>query len=336
MDVYDPTEQRWSQKEGPGLEIHHMQCVAVAGRVWVVSSWTGNYPKERNVNKIYIYDTVHDQWFTKDGLPKGRRRGGAAAVHYKGEIYVSHGNRGGHGAHATAFGWLDKYNILEDRWITNLSDAPNPRDHSGGVVIDNHGIFCVAGGRDSGVKLFFDAVVLPTDCYNFVLNTWTVRASIPQGRAGSNYGQTCDGKLMIAGGEGFGKAFSNVDVFDGNNWTPYPSLVLGRHGSGLAFSCDCNQVHVASGSIKQGDYETSTIETLFPRGQMTNCSENSHSAPLTNLKNSTNSQCSITGTFLFLVSSIALAVYLKRENIRIFFEDRFTFCQRNKSAKYCN
>ena len=133
--------------------------------------------------------------------------------------------------------------------MTNLADVPHARDHTGAILIDDGGVFRVADGRDSGVKNFFNAVVLPTDCYDFVLNSWQTRAPIPQGRAGSNYGQTCDGKLMIAGGEGFGEAHNNVDVFDGNTWMPYPSLVLMRHGSGLVFSCNCNQIHVASGSL---------------------------------------------------------------------------------------
>ena len=29
VDVYDPNIQSWTQKAGPGLELHHMQCVAV-------------------------------------------------------------------------------------------------------------------------------------------------------------------------------------------------------------------------------------------------------------------------------------------------------------------
>eukprot|EP00804_Cyclotella_cryptica_P004103 CCRYP_019107-RA/>CCRYP_019107-RA protein AED:0.17 eAED:0.17 QI:0/-1/0/1/-1/1/1/0/302 len=248
-----------------------MPCVAVGGSIWIVSSWTGRYPREQNVDKIYLYDTTQDRWFTREGLPEGRRRGAGAAVYYNGEIYLSHGNRGGHGDHAKALGWLDKYNILEDRWIMNLTDAPNPRDHTGGVLIGDSRMFCVAGGRNSGVKEFFNEVVLPTDCYDLLTNTWEVRAKIPQGRAGANYGQTCDGKLMIAGGEGFGEAFNNVDVFDGFAWESFPSLVLGRHGSGLVFSCACGQVHVASGSIKQGAFETDSVESLFAEGRAVNC-----------------------------------------------------------------
>jgi hypothetical protein len=134
-----------------------------------------------------------------------------------------------------------------------------------------NGHICVAGGRNGGEVGFFNLVILPTDCYNPITNTWSVQANITQGRAGSSYGTTCDGKLMIAGGEGFGKAWSNVDVFDGTTWTAVDSLNVARHGSGLAVDCICNQITIASGSSKQGNREIKSVETYFPNGVDTPC-----------------------------------------------------------------
>jgi hypothetical protein len=265
VDVYNPYTQTWTARTGPGLELHHMQCVPVGEKIWIVSSWTGSYPYEVNVPDIYIYDTVDNSWSTKPGLPENRRRGGAAAVLFNDEIYVSHGNRGGHGSHAESLAWLDKYNIATDSW-TNMTDAPNPRDHTGGAIVN--GMLCVAGGRDGGAddNNFFDAVVVETDCYNFATGQWEVKASLPQGRAASGYGTTCDGKMMLAGGEGFDRAWPNVDIFDGSTWTSAPDMVESRHGTGIAISCECNQVHIASGSITQAETLTASTETLFPLG----------------------------------------------------------------------
>ena len=135
-----------------------------------------------------------------------------------------------------------------------------------------NGRICVAGGRDGGSVGFFNLVVLPTDCYNLATNTWSVEANIPQGRAGSDYGRTCDGKLMIAGGEGFGKAWPNVDVFDGTTWTSIAKLNVQRHGSGLAVDCLCQQITVASGSNKQASGgEMRSVETFFPGGVNVPC-----------------------------------------------------------------
>ena len=186
-------------------------------------------------------------------------------------IYVSHGNRGGHetGNHATTYGWLDYYDIDKERWVTNLPDAPNPRDHAGGGVVD--GRICIAGGRDGGAVDFFYKPILPTDCYDPEKNKWYVEASIPEGRSGSSYGTTCDGKLMVAGGEGGSKAskkeaWANVDVFDGKSWVSIDGMNIARHGSGLAVDCICKQIHIAGGAATQGGRnEITSVETLFPK-----------------------------------------------------------------------
>jgi hypothetical protein len=188
------------------------------------------------------------------------------------KIYISHGNRGGHetGNFSTSLGWLDYYDIDEEKWYTNLPDAPNPRDHTGGALVN--GQICVAGGRDGGSVGFFNLPILPTDCFDLSRNQWLVKADIPQGRAGSAYGTTCDGKLMVAGGEGGGQAWSNVDVFDGESWTTVDPLNRARHGTGLAVDCICNQIHIASGSGKQGGgIGLSSVETYFSSGMDTIC-----------------------------------------------------------------
>jgi N-acetylneuraminic acid mutarotase len=172
-----------------------------------------------------VYSTTTNTWSTRPGLPPDRQRGGAAIVKVGRRIYVSHGNRGGHetGNFSISLNWLDYYDIDQNVWVTNLPDAPNIRDHTGGAYVN--GRICVAGGRDGGQVGFFSKVILPTDCYDPVTNTWSVEDNIPVGRAGSAYGTTCDGKLMVAGGEGPTSAFANVDVFDGNSWTTVAVLV---------------------------------------------------------------------------------------------------------------
>jgi hypothetical protein len=66
--------------------------------------------------------------------------------------------------------------------------------------------------------------------------------------------------LILAGGEGFGQAFANVDVFDA------------RHGSGLAVDCACLQIYLASGAATQGGAkEIALVETFFPNGTDVAC-----------------------------------------------------------------
>lgn len=215
-----------------------------------------------------IYDPSSDSWSTKPGLPENRRRGAATAVLAGRKIFVTHGNIGGHetGNHSTTLGWLDYYDIDEERWHTNLPNAPNPRDHAGGALVN--GRICVAGGRDGGEVKFFNKLILPTDCYDPVSNTWSVEANIPYGGAGGAYGTTCDGKLMVAGGEWSGSLpRSNVVVFDGQNWLSIASLTVARHGTGLAVDCVCNQIYIAAGAGSRGGRnEIASVETYFPNG----------------------------------------------------------------------
>jgi IPT/TIG domain/Kelch motif/Glucose / Sorbosone dehydrogenase len=276
---YDPSTQAWTcTRQQPPIKLHHMQCVAVKDEIWIPTAWSGNYPNEVGVPLMYIYNVTANTWRTKPGLNATRQRGGAAAQHFNGSIYVSHGNQGGHGAHATSLAYFDRYDIATEQW-TALPDAQFPRDHTGAAIVRGSW-FCVAGGRDGGVDGFFNAVILQTECYDLLQDSangvWTTKANITQGRAGSAYGTTCDGKLLVAGGEGFGVAWKKVDMYDfeTNTWMQLDDLKKERHGTGLAVSCKCGgQVHIATGRpCQQGSCpELDTTETLFPNGVNVGC-----------------------------------------------------------------
>jgi N-acetylneuraminic acid mutarotase len=277
LDIYDPETQQWTTGTAPPDEqLHHMQCVEADGKLWIVAAWTGTYPRETNANKIYTYDPNTDEWDTSR-KPLPRQRGSAAVVVVDQYIYVSHGNSGGHEQDgkdfATAIGWLDRYDRINNSW-KQLATAPNPRDHAGGAYVN--GRICVAGGRNGGEPGWPPVAV--TDCYDIATNAWKEEAPIPQPRGGSAYGTTCDGKLIVAGGEtwsdeqGGAKAWANVDVFDGTSWTSLASLKDSRHGTGLAVDCECNQITIASGSGKNGGgLELKSVETWFPNGAEKQC-----------------------------------------------------------------
>jgi hypothetical protein len=278
---YNPAVQNWNCNKAnlptSSGTLHHMQLVAVGNDIWMPTAWTGGFPYESNIASMYVYHTISDTWSTLPGLPMNRRRGGAAAAYYDGSIYVSHGNDGGHGEHATSLTLFDRYHIATQTWFS-LPNARFARDHTGGGIV-NGTWYCVAAGRDGGVADFFNAVILPTECYDLSQGdngVWVTKANIPQGRGGSAYGTTCDGKLMVAGGEGFGQAWKNVDVFDGETWTSIDDLNRQRHGTGLAVSCNCaggQQVHVAVGRCGQGGAcgDIDSTETLYPPGETGVC-----------------------------------------------------------------
>lgn len=274
VSIFDAKNKSWTQRPGPSVEIHHMQCVAYDNKIWIGSSWTRGFPNEENSEHMYVYDIVADSWSTRPGLPEERRRGGAAFVLNNGKMWLAMGNRGGHGGHATTLGWLDMFDPQADggkgAWsTTSYPDAPDPRDHTAGGIVD--GKFCVAGGRDGGSSEFSKKPILPVNCFDFAKGSWERGAPISTGRAGAAAGTTCDGELMIVGGEGFGEAFKDVSLYNGKTWREGPPLVQGRHGSGLLVSdeCSCGSIYIASGSgAEGGGPELLSTERYLPRGSL--------------------------------------------------------------------
>ena len=273
VDIFDPKARKWTKGPAMPTQMHHMQCVVYKGNVYIATSWFGPSPREQNNDKLWILNTKTERWTSKAGLPARRRRGGAAAVLRNKKIYVVGGNRGGHGAHSKTLGWMDCYDIEKDKWKTGLPNLPEGRDHVGGVLVK--GMLCIAGGRNGGKKDFFGATIKSTYCYNFEKKKWVnMKAPIPKGRAGAAYGKTCDGKMMIVGGEGkFSKAFDRADLFDGKKWTSGPALQRERHGTGLAVAkCKCGQIFIASGSgARGGRPELQSTEVYLPNGRDVKC-----------------------------------------------------------------
>jgi hypothetical protein len=54
VNIYDPITRTWTNGTAPPIQIHHTQCVAANNSIWIVSSWTGGYPMEKNTDKIYV------------------------------------------------------------------------------------------------------------------------------------------------------------------------------------------------------------------------------------------------------------------------------------------
>lgn len=273
--ILNPISKEWRTGTGPGENVlmHHMQCVGIGSSVWVAVSWNGDFPNEGNNDHVFEYNVRNDIWLQHPGMPRNRNRGGAAVVRRGDYLYVVAGNRGGHGDGSKSLTWMDEYNWVRRKWTEKkFPDMPGGgRDHVGGALVNDE--ICIAGGRDGSDGHFFEANIKTTFCYNFEKGAWSKRADMPGPRAGAMTAATCDGKMMVAGGEGDGRAFSRVDVFDGVKWERGPDLVEPRHGSGLAIAdCRCGHMFIPSGSGDQGGGpELSTTELFIPNGADPEC-----------------------------------------------------------------
>jgi hypothetical protein len=54
VNIYDPISRTWTNGTAPPIQIHHTQCVVADNKIWIVSSWTGGFPKERDTGSIYV------------------------------------------------------------------------------------------------------------------------------------------------------------------------------------------------------------------------------------------------------------------------------------------
>jgi large repetitive protein len=69
VNIYDPVSRTWTNGATPPMQIHHSQCVVADDKIWIVSSWTGGYPRETNTPCIYVSKKFFFGWF---GPPQSR------------------------------------------------------------------------------------------------------------------------------------------------------------------------------------------------------------------------------------------------------------------------
>lgn len=276
VNEFNPVTNKWRQVASMPTQMHHMQCVTYNNDVYVASSWFGGFPTESNNENLWIFRTSTYTWESKPGLPEPRRRGGAAQVLFNDRIYVLGGNRGGHGPPSISLGWVDYYDLLTEQWVTNLTSLPDEeeRDHVGGARV--HDKICIAGGRNGGMENAFAATVASTFCYDPVGDTWeNMNADIPTPRAGAATERSCDGRLLVVGGEGPGSgAFDEMEAFDGTSWETLAVIRRERHGTGLAVAdCRfCEHIFITAGSgARGGRPELDSTELYVPEGRAPTC-----------------------------------------------------------------
>lgn len=234
VSIYDPKTNTWSEGTPPPVEIHHFQPVSLGDRIHLLGAMTGPYPNEEGLDRVLTYLPREDRWEFTHEIPKNRRRGGAGAVAYSGKIYMSCGIIFGHvGGYVN---WFDEYDPKTGEWKT-LPNAPHKRDHFQSAILDGK-MYC-AGGRTTSKESnqVFDLTVPEVDVYDFKTGKWSVlRDPLPTPRAG-NSTMSLGKEIVVVGGESIRQKLAHNEVEAWNTrskkWISHPSLVRGRHGSGV-------------------------------------------------------------------------------------------------------
>lgn len=260
VNIFNPNTSTWTEASKPPMEIHHFQAVTFKNEIYLAGAMTGKFPREKAIDKVYIYNPKNDTWRAGFDLPSDRLRGSSGTVIYKDKLYLVCGIIDGH--YDGHVDWFDSYDFKTGTW-EKLPNAPRVRDHFHAVVINDK--LYAAGGRVTSKKekKVFSQTIPEIDVFDFNTNTWsTLKTKLPTLRAGTStiaYGKY----LIVIGGESgsLKTAHNQVEVLDTESfqWIEFPALARGRHGTQTILYKDA--MYIASGSGNRGgNPELNSIE----------------------------------------------------------------------------
>ncbi|WP_010180159.1 Kelch repeat-containing protein [Aquimarina agarilytica] len=234
IEVYDYTNDSWSEGGSAPLPFNHFQAITHQGLVWVIGAFkTNSFPNEIPAENVYMYNPASEQWIKGFEIPESRRRGGAALVVHNNKFYIIGGNTIGHNGGYEP--WLDVYDPEQGTW-TILDDAPHARDHFQATVINNK-IYAAGGRHSGGPGGTFGPLIPEVDVYDLITDTWSTldtSNNLPTPRAAASV-VNFNGQVFVIGGEGTqpGPAFSTVEAYNPltNTWSTKSSLNNPRHGT---------------------------------------------------------------------------------------------------------
>lgn len=263
VEEFNPATGEWKRLTQPPLPMHHFQAVSMNNKIYVLGAFTGGYPYEKPIPHVYIYDPATDSWTKGPQIPEDRRRGAAAAVGYKGSIYLIGGIQNGHASGQVR--WMDRFTPQTGEWTT-LPNAPRRRDHFQAGILN--GKLYAAGGRRSSqaTGANFELTIPEVDVYDFSTGKWTPlppAGDLPTERAGATT-IVAGNQLLVIGGESGSQvsAHNEVEAFNPRKgtWRSLPPLNQGRHGTQAVVLK--NRIYIAAGSKVRGAEEINSQEVL--------------------------------------------------------------------------
>ena len=264
VNIFDPSSGTWSKGATPPVEMHHFQAIRIEDEIWVIGAFTGDFPNEKPLEHIYIYNTENDQWRKGDPIPGDRQRGSAGVAVYREQIYLICGVTDLHNPEITS--WVDRYDPRTGKW-KKLGDAPRNRGHFHAGIC-NGKIYAAGGSSPSGSGLDNSGtLVAEVDVYDIASGKWTSlpeEQNLPTPRAACATVEIMD-HIVVIGGESPDReeAFRQVEAFDTERgeWEQWDPLENGRWGT-QAFMC-VGAVYVTAGSSDRKGTLASTSLEMF-------------------------------------------------------------------------
>jgi len=265
INVFNPKTLTWTTAAKPPVEMNHFQAVVYKDEIYICGAMMANYPHEKPLDHIYIYNPASDSWRMGAEIPKDRLRGSGGTVIYKNKFYMVCGIQDGHWTGNVA--WFDEYDPQTNQW-KKLPDAPIARDHFRAAVVGDK-LYCIGGGQSNAMeKKLLDKTIDEVDIYDFKTGIWTVAgAKLPTLRTGVAT-VVVDNEILVMAGESLAQKVSHNEVEAYNvktgQFRKLPPLVEGRH-AGAALYYDKKIYAVAGVGNSGGSPLLTSIECFSDR-----------------------------------------------------------------------
>jgi N-acetylneuraminic acid mutarotase len=256
VECFNPKTLTWTMLGHTPVIMHHFQAVPYKNKIYVLDAFSsGGFPDQVPMANVYSFDTKTNTWEKGGEIPADRRRAGAAAVEYKGKLYLIAGITHGHSSGTNSM--FDCYDPVTKTW-TSLPDAPHIRDHCFGAVIKDK--LYIVGGRNTSFRdpenkiPFFAKTMLDVDVFDFASGKWsTLSARLPKGSGGGAL-VNLNNVLYYMGGERATDTERNAprkntfyfDPANSSQWIETDSLNFARNGTAAAVYN--NKIYLAGGS----------------------------------------------------------------------------------------
>ena len=234
--------------------VDHGAAVAFNDKIYVVGGFIkGKVPSD----KLFIYDTIKDEW--TEGKSLSSPRGALGAQFVNGILYVV----GGLNASQAPVNTVEAYDPKDNTWSSKAS-MPTARHHLELAVLDEK-LFAI-GGRILGNGVQSEDMhesltnFNRNEMYDPQSNTWTVKQPMLSKRSGFA-STSADGKIYIFGGEGIKESLASVEKYDpiDDTWTKAPSMPSERIG--LEAVAVENKIYAIGGQIYNPDSGLVALDT---------------------------------------------------------------------------
>jgi N-acetylneuraminic acid mutarotase len=244
VEIYDTQKNKWTTSTKPmPLAIDHGAAAAYNDKIYVVGGFIeGRVP----TNKLFIYDTIKDEW--KEGEPMSSPRAAFAAQFVNGTLYVV----GGLNNSYLPLNTMEAYNPQSNTW-TSKAPMPTVRHHLELGIIDGK-LFAI-GGRILGDGVPPEDIKQHlsnfnrNEMYNPQTDKWSVKQPMLDKLAAFGIA-SANGQIYIFGGQGIdGGYLDSVEKYNPltDKWNYEPPMPSKREG--LEAVTVGNKIYTLGGQI---------------------------------------------------------------------------------------